>query len=114
MNVSEARKLLKSFGWHTFERTTGWVVYDKTGYNGFYDNRELIKLASGMRSQNWRPFNHPKSAVGCGGKWCTCCTKAPPSEMKKWERKAARRNGKKLERSYSPFEDSVENHESFA
>lgn len=96
MNVTEACKFLKSFGWLTYARTGGWVVYDPTGYNGFYTDRELIQLARSRRSLNWRPFANPKSAVGCGGKWCTCCTKASPSEMKKWERKAARRNGKKL------------------
>jgi hypothetical protein len=110
MNVTEARKFLKSFGWFTYARTGGWVVYDPGGYNGFCTDRELIHLARSRRSPNWRPFDHPKSAVGCGGKWCTCCTKAPPAEMKKWERKAARRKGKRI----SPFDDSMEYHESFA
>jgi hypothetical protein len=96
MNVDEARILLKSFGWLTYERVNGWVVYDTSGYNGFYTDRELIKLSTSMRSQNWRPSEHSKSSVGCGGKWCRCCSKGLPSEMKKWERKAARRNGKKL------------------
>lgn len=107
MNVTEARKFLKSFGWLSYERKGGWVVYDNSGYNGFYTDRELIQLARSRRSPNWRPHEHPKSAVGCGGKWCTCCTKVPPSEMKRWERKAARRKGKKFE-SDLPFFEGLE------
>jgi hypothetical protein len=110
MNVTEARSFLRLFGWLTYERTGGWVVYDKSGYNGFYTNRELIQLARSRRSPNWKPSKSSKSSVGVGGKWCTCCTKATPAEMKKWDRRAARREGK----IYSPFEDCVEYHESFA
>lgn len=98
MNVTEARKILDSFGWNTFrDQDGGWQVYDTRTYNGFYTDRALIKLANSMRNQRWRPHEHSKSAVGCGGKWCTCCTKAIPAVMKVWERRALRRKGKKIE-----------------
>lgn len=98
MNVTEARKVLESFGWHTVrDQDGGWQVYDTRSYNGFYPDRELIKLANSMRNQRWRPAIHPKTNVGCGGKWCTCCTKGTPAEMKKWERRDLRRQGKNFD-----------------
>jgi len=35
--------------------------------------------------------------VGCGGKNCTCCTKGPPAQMKKIDRKRSRHLTKKIE-----------------
>ena len=96
MNITEAIAVLKSFGWNAYLRDDSWVVYDSEGYNGLYNNGQLIHLANSCRTHKWRCSTSGKTQIGPGGKWCTCCTRSIPAVLKKWDRRAVRRNGKKL------------------
>ena len=79
MKVEQARKMLKKFGWSSYphEEPNKWIVYDPHSYNSVYTNRELIKLASST------------DTLGR--------SEGEPGEMKRWDRRAARRNMKKIE-----------------
>ena len=97
MNVTESIKSLRRMGWSvykTYDNTNPWIVYDKTEYNGRYSNRKLIKLAVSVKNNHWKPSLYTKNQVGIGGKNCPCCTRTPPSKMKRTEHRAARRNEK--------------------
>jgi hypothetical protein len=97
MNVFEAVKKLKQFGWSAYNRNNEFVVYDTKSYSGRYTNRELISLSKSLRSNNWRRTTNKKCSVGYGGKHCPCCTRGTPSEMKRWEKRAVRRMNKVID-----------------
>lgn len=97
MNVSEAVKKLKQFGWSVHSRMNEFVVYDTESYNGRYTERELIALSQSLRSNKWKRTTNKKCAVGVGGKNCPCCTRGTPSEMKRWEKRAIRRMNKVID-----------------
>lgn len=89
MNTTEAVVHLKRFGYKAYKVGEYFRIWFKGHFEGYYTGRELIAFAKSRRNEKWKPATN-KSKIGCGGKNCTCCTKAPPAELKKWQRKRER------------------------
>ena len=102
MKKSEATKAvarLKKLGYEVYylDAADLWSVWFNGRHSGYYITRKLIKFAKHATDHPWRPAATEKAHVGPGGVDCSCCTKAPRREMKLWERRAIRRQNKKLE-----------------
>lgn len=97
MNVNEAIEFVERYGWSVYNPSRQkylnvWSNHNK--FVGTYSYREFIHLAKSIHSNHWKPSSTSKAAVGVGGRNCPCCTKAPPTELKAWDRKGWRRKGK--------------------
>ena len=87
-SVTQARKILKNFGWNSYPSNGKWNVYSNHGYDGNYSNIELIHLANSIRKTKWKNTYRKIDTHNIN---CPCCTKSNPHNLRKWSRKHDRR-----------------------